>query len=131
MDEENQKEIERVDILEKSDDEIMHKFSKRFKEIRKKRGITQKEVAKEMGVSRALIASWENGSRYPRQEYWLMLTNYLGVSFGYLTGYIDKPDHGRAELLSKEEMEILNDDGKKALRLYYEFLSGTLEYTLK
>ena len=37
-----------------------------FKEARKKRKLTQKEVAKELGTSRVTVARWECGVNNPK-----------------------------------------------------------------
>ena len=39
-----------------------------FSEIRKKRNLTQKEVAQELGTSRVTVARWECGVNNPRLD---------------------------------------------------------------
>ena len=40
----------------------------RFKEIRKKRNLTQKEVAQILGTTRVTVARWECGVNNPKLE---------------------------------------------------------------
>ncbi len=39
-----------------------------FKEARKKRNLTQREVAKELGTSRVTVARWECGVNNPKLD---------------------------------------------------------------
>lgn len=41
----------------------MDSFGRRLKGLRDEKGLTQAEVAKEVGVSRVAYLSWENGSK--------------------------------------------------------------------
>ena len=43
-------------------------FAKRMKELREKAGLTQSELANEIGVSLFTIFRWEKGERQPRME---------------------------------------------------------------
>lgn len=43
-------------------------FSEKLKELRKEKGLTQEELAKEIFVSRTLISKYENGAIYPTKE---------------------------------------------------------------
>lgn len=44
------------------------KFARRFKELKKKADLTQKEIAAKLGVKRSTVGSWETGSRIPLIE---------------------------------------------------------------
>ena len=39
-----------------------------LKDLRKRKGLTQKELAKELGVTYTAICYWETGKRFPRKE---------------------------------------------------------------
>lgn len=47
----------------------MHIIGERLKEIRKKLGITQGELASLIGVSETTVWNWENGKREPRSTF--------------------------------------------------------------
>lgn len=47
---------------------------------RKARGLTQKELAKEMGVSRQTILDWENGKRPIKTAYFYLFCKITGFT---------------------------------------------------
>ena len=49
------------------------------KELRKKKGIQQKELAIEIGVSRPTVSEWESGKKDPSGERLKRLAQYFGV----------------------------------------------------
>ena len=61
-------------------------FKEILKELRKEKGITQKELAKGIGVSYAAISFWEMGVNEPKISYILALADYFDVSVDYLLG---------------------------------------------
>lgn len=58
----------------------------RIKELRLKKGLSQDELAKKIGVSNQVISFYENGKRKPKEETWKKLAKYLDVSIPYLKG---------------------------------------------
>lgn len=63
-------------------------FSNRLKELRKKAGISQKELAETVGVSYASLSSYENGSggKIPSMEIVIKIADYFNVSIDWLLG---------------------------------------------
>lgn len=59
-------------------------FADNLKEIRKKRNITQEQLAEMLSVSRQAISKWESGFGYPETEKLLIISRELGVSLDYL-----------------------------------------------
>ena|GEM_PF-3060904 len=76
-----------VNFQIKCDNFIMKGFSERFKELREKTGMSQRELAKELNVSHAAIGRWESGARKPDAESLYKLSQYFEVSIEYLMGY--------------------------------------------
>lgn len=81
-------------------------FSNRLKELRKKNGYSQKQLANRLGVSPALISAYETGSRLPSYDNLLSLANIYHVSTDFLLGrnsntYLDTSG------LSVEEVKAL------------------------
>ena len=73
-------------------DIMSHKDNKkipqnRIAELRKKAGLSQAKLAKEIKVSNQLISKYESGERNPKIENWQKLANYFSVSISYLQGY--------------------------------------------
>lgn len=48
--------------------------------LREQRGLTQQEVAEELGVSRQAVSQWEAGKTFPSMEKQLALSRLYGVS---------------------------------------------------
>lgn len=59
-------------------------FAENLRSIRKKRGITQEQLAEMLGVSRQAISKWESGVGYPETEKLLIIGKELNVSLDYL-----------------------------------------------
>lgn len=62
-------------------------FAKRLKEIREAAGLTQVQLASELGVSRGAISYYEKGERTPDIEFLDKLSGYFGVSLNFLMSY--------------------------------------------
>lgn len=65
----------------------------RLKELRQKKGDTQEDVAKAMGVTRRGYQKWENEESQIKPEKAKQLADYFEVSVGYLLGYEDNFDY--------------------------------------
>lgn len=64
----------------------MSKFASRLKELRKKHGLTQKEIAKLIGISQSSYSNWENGNTEPSLENVVRLAKLFGFTTDYLLG---------------------------------------------
>lgn len=65
-------------------------FSERLKNLRKQAGLTQVDVARELGISQQAYASWECGVKKPTQENLVKIAQILNVSVDYLVGNSDE-----------------------------------------
>ncbi|MDR1629873.1 MAG: LexA family transcriptional regulator [Oscillospiraceae bacterium] len=61
-------------------------FSKNLKELRTNKGLTQKELAKILGISTGAIKSYEIGTREPGFNTMVALERFFGVSGEFLKG---------------------------------------------
>jgi len=59
-------------------------IGKRVTSLREKRGLTQKELAKELVVSRQVVAKWENGLRDMKTQHTVRLADFFDVSCDYI-----------------------------------------------
>lgn len=59
-------------------------FAENLKTIRKKRNITQEQLADILGVSRQAVSKWELEGGYPETETLLLLAKEMNVSLDYL-----------------------------------------------
>ena len=64
----------------------------RIKQLRKKKGISQSELAELIGVKTNTVSTWERGTRKPDFEALNLLSNYFEVSFEYILGSSDKEE---------------------------------------
>ena len=70
----------------------MVKIADRIKQLRKKKGVSQSQLAKAIGVKNNTVSTWERGTRKPDFDALQLLSNYFEVSFEYLLGNSDKKD---------------------------------------
>lgn len=61
-----------------------------IKDLRLSKGITQKELAEQTGISLRSIINYENGRREPNSKAMVALERYFGVSGEYLRGEVDR-----------------------------------------
>ena len=60
------------------------KFEEKLTMLRKKNGMSQEDLADQLGVSRQAISRWELGSTMPDAPNLLKLSSLFGVSIDYL-----------------------------------------------
>lgn len=59
-------------------------LSEKLYALRKKRGLSQEQLAEQLNVSRQAISKWESGLSTPESEKLLLISNYFQVSLDYL-----------------------------------------------
>ena len=64
-------------------------MGERIKELRKKNGMTQTDLAKKLGVTKGTISTWETGSRSPSFEVIDELCDMFRASMDYIMGRTD------------------------------------------
>ena len=57
-----------------------YNFGNYICELREKKGLSQSELGKILGVTNKAISKWENGGAYPSAELMLPLAKALGIS---------------------------------------------------
>lgn len=88
----------------------------RIKELRKKKGISVKDLADKMGVSQSMLTNYENGGSMPRDnEIWEKLADYFGVTQANLMGLTRQPtdfttDEFDTENIMPIELEVNTKD---------------------
>ena len=89
-------------------------FHEKLQELRKSRGLTQEELAKDLYVSRTAISKWESGRGYPSIDSLKEISNYFSVT-------ID-------DLLSGEKLlSIAEKENEANLRNICDLLFGILD----
>lgn len=97
----------------------------RLRDARKKKGLTQEELGKLVGVGKSTICTYEKETRNPSLETIVEFLNILGVSADYLLGtdYIVKTIEDETveyQTMTKEEVIFINELRKD--KMVYEIL---------
>lgn len=80
--------------------------------LRKERGISQKKVASDLGVSQALLSHYEKGIRECSLEFLVKTANYYNVSCDYLLGRSPEP---AGKTISYEDIPEPDMNGKEKM----------------
>ena len=95
-------------------------FSERLKSLRKQAGLTQVDVAEELGISQPAYASWERGTKKPTQENLVKIAQILNVKVDYLVGNFSEEITNNKlediEILFRKNSEGLTDEEKSLFR---------------
>jgi len=67
-------------------EEIKSAFAMRLKELIRRKGITQLELAQHLGVSTSTVSAWCTGEKFPRMDKVDTMATYFGVSRSQITG---------------------------------------------
>ena len=98
----------------------------RLKELRKNKGLSQKEVAEDLNYSNSCISDWETGRREPSINDLIKLSGYYKVSVDYIieNNSQDEVVNEPPNRLTENEDELLSifalmteTDQKKALKI--------------
>lgn len=84
----------------------MSTFATRVKEERIKKGLSQPQLAEDIGLTKQTISLWERGVRRPDFETMNKVADYFGVNVAYMIGQSDDPS-----LKNKEDAVWLGDEG--------------------
>ena len=66
--------------------EINNDFSRTLSLLRREKKVSQREAAKELGISQALLSHYENGAREPGLAFVRKACDYYKVSADFLLG---------------------------------------------
>lgn len=92
-------------------------ISTRLKSLREDADLSQKELAKLLGVSPSTIGMYEAGKRTPDSEMLTRICDFFNITVDYLIGRsnIKNP---KCSTYNKEEQNPITDDEKNILNLY-------------
>lgn len=78
---------------------------------RKRKGISQEELANELNVSRQAVSKWESNQSIPDMEKIILLSNYFGVTTDYLLkNDIEFTEHNDNKYGSNVESQALKNE---------------------
>jgi MerR family transcriptional regulator, light-induced transcriptional regulator len=101
-----------------------NEFTARIKELRKNKGLTQKDAAKLLGIGQTTIANYENGTRVPDLMKVSEIADLYKVSVDFLLGregyalkvQEKKPEEEKPDYTYEQYMKNLLDGDKKTVR---------------
>ncbi len=93
----------------------------KIREIRLKKGLKLKDVARETGLSVSLISQVENNNTSPSLSTLIKLSNFLGMDAGYILGESEKKKI--TVVCHKEDRKVWTSDDNK---IHFELLNPSL-----
>lgn len=85
----------------------------KIRELRKKRGVTQEQLAQSIGVSFQAVSKWENGIALPDITLVTVLASYFGVSTDELLDFSLKELEQKVKIICEEAYEYRESDPTK------------------
>lgn len=86
-------------------------FGERLSSLRKKKKISQYELANRLGFSRGQIANYEQGKREPDYETLKIFADFFEVSTDYLLGHSDSPvEYTTSEKSFLDDLQLTDDE---------------------
>lgn len=102
----------------------------RLRELRRKHGYTQLEVAKKLGLSRSSIANWEQGARVPDFLSIKHLCRIYRVPVDFVYGTSEHQYKIQIPDYFEIDFTRLNDNGMIMLYDYYKYLINNPKYNM-
>ena len=87
-----------------------------LKELRKEKGLTQRELAQKLNLTQATICDWEVSKVEPSIEWLVKLADFFEVSVDYLIGRED--DFGNIMVSQSTDQTELSSSEKECLQLF-------------
>lgn len=84
---------------------MVNVFAKRLTELRRKKGITQKQAALSLGISQALLSHYENGVRECGLDFLVKAASFYDVTCDYLLGR-EKKESRTLTPVAKEKQRL-------------------------
>ena len=79
--------------------------SDRIRLLRERRGLTQSELAKQLGITRSSVNAWEQGISVPSTQYIVELAAIFKISTDYLPG-VESTASINVSGLTDEDIEL-------------------------
>lgn len=92
-------------------------FHEKLQELRKRKGLTQEELAAYLYVSRAAVSKWESGRGYPNIDSLKAIAKFFGVTVDDL-------------LSSHEVLSIAEEDQKEQESRFRDLVFGLLDCSM-
>ena len=108
------------------------KIGKFLQELRKEKGLTQEQLAEQVGVARRTVSRWETGINMPDLDILIELSDFYGVELRELLS-----GERRNEQMNEEMKETVlqvadysNEEKERLLRrMHWLFIAGLVGFT--
>lgn len=105
---------------------------------RRKKGITQDELASYIGVTKASVSKWETGQSYPDISFLPQLASYFNISIDELIGYtpqmtqddIKKLYHKLSSAFAEKPFDEVITECRKIIKKYYSCFPLLIQMTV-
>lgn len=97
----------------------------RLYELLDAKGISQKQISEDTGISQSNFTEWKKGRSTPKSTTLAKIAEYLGVSCDLLTG--SDSSESPLDVKIQIEYEKMSEKKKKRLLKYMVFLNGEEE----
>ena len=77
-----------------------------LKQLRKKHGYTQQELANILKVTKTTVSTWERGAAKPRMDVARQLANLYGVTLGQLVGETNLTESKSSNTTNQEPIDL-------------------------
>ena len=102
---------------------------RRIKELRKKAGLTQKELGEKLGVAYQTLAQWENDLRNPKIETLHRISAALNVPITELVGTADDLDNQITRHLQEAKQSLEErEEGLSDFEKRKKWMNGVLSF---
>lgn len=90
---------------------MIHGLSEKLRELRRQAGLSQRDAARQLGVSPSIISSYETGERTPSVENLLALSFLYKCSVDYLLGKDSEPPRAALDTggLTAKQVQLLTE----------------------
>lgn len=101
-------------------------IGQRLKALRKGKGLSQQALGDALGITKVSICGYENGTRIPSLETFVMLADYFGVTTDYFLGrevsVIHEGDGQYVGSISEDDIKV-----QKEFRKYSELYNQLIQ----
>lgn len=105
-------------------------FSAKLTDLRKKAGLSQEQLADQLGVTRQSVSKWESGAAMPELVKLIALSELFGVSVDYLVkDHIEEQEQAAENSVDtarlEQKLDALASDYRGSWGPYYRYTSKT------
>ncbi len=79
------------------------KLGEKIRELRRRRGVTQEELADALGISPQAVSRWETSGAYPDMEMIPPVANFFGITIDELFGYDCERERKIDEIIARAD----------------------------